>query len=459
MLNAGSSLSRIVLNGVYTCVVFSLLLAPSPASRAQTVAPAASAAPVTITLNEAIRRAQLNEPTFAAALADKRVAALDKSIAVAGLLPSASYHNQALYTQPNGQQNQAGQVGSQAAPVFIANNAVHEYTSQAVVNETIGLSQVASVQAASANAARASAELEISRRGLVATVVSLYYSVASAERKAALLDEALKEVTAFTDLTRKREAGREAAHADVVKAQLQQFQRQRDLADARVQAEKARLELAVLLFPDPRTAFVTQPPAAVPPLPARAEVDKAASAHNPEIASALATLRQNNALVLSARAAYLPDLGLNFTYGIDAPQFSRTGPDNTRNLGYALSATVDLPVWDWFSTQHRVKQSEIRRDAAAVALSAAQRRLIANLDEAYSEADAAHSELDLLVQSVSAAAESLRLTRLRYQSGEATVFEMVDAQSSLISAQTAQADGDVRYQAALANLQILTGTL
>jgi len=92
-------------------------------------------------------------------------------------------------------------------------------------------------------------------------------------------------------------------------------------------------------------------------------------------------------------------------------------------------------------------------------LTAAQRRLIATLEEAYSEASAAQNQLDLLDQSVRTAAESLRLTKLRYAAGESTALEVVDAQSSYLSAETAQADGVVRYQSALAGLQLLTGTL
>jgi len=130
-----------------------------------------------------------------------------------------------------------------------------------------------------------------------------------------------------------------------------------------------------------------------------------------------------------------------------------------RNLGYSGSVTLDIPVWDWLSTQHKVKQSEIRRDAARVALTAAQKRLIANLEETYSEATTAHDQLASLNQSVDTAAESLRLTKLRYTGGEATVLEVVDAQNALTSAENAREDGLVRYQAALANLQTLTGTL
>jgi outer membrane protein TolC len=430
----------------------------SASAHAQSVAAGAPAS-VVVTLEDAIHRAQQNEPAFVGARGDQQSAAIDRYLAKAALLPSAVYHNQALYTQPNGQVNQGGQTGNQPAPIFIANNAVREYASQASINETVGLKQVADVRAASAAAARAAAELEVARRGLVLAVVNLYYTVSNADRKLAVLTEALNEAQSFDDLTQKREAAREAAHADVVKADLERQQRQRDVTDARVAADRARLELAVLLFPDPRTPYTTVAPTGVETLPTHEEVNSAAGANNPEIRSALASLQQSDAEVLGAKAAYLPDLALNFTYGIDAPQFAKNGPDGVRNLGYSISGTLDIPVWDWLSTQKRVKQSEIRRDVARVSLSAAQRRLIADLDEAFAEATAAHDELELLEQSVHTAAESLRLTRLRYSAGEATALEVVDAQNAYTAAQSAQADGALRFQNAKAGLQILTGSL
>ncbi len=140
-------------------------------SRAQEAKPGSTV----ISLSEAIRRAQQNEPAFAGALAAQKSAAIDRYLGKAALLPSVVYHNQALYTQPNGLTNQIAQSGAQASPIFIANNAVREYTSQASINETVGLKQFADAQVAAANAARASAELEVARRGLIVSVVSLYY--------------------------------------------------------------------------------------------------------------------------------------------------------------------------------------------------------------------------------------------------------------------------------------------
>jgi len=116
-------------------------------------------------------------------------------------------------------------------------------------------------------------------------------------------------------------------------------------------------------------------------------------------------------------------------------------------------------VWDWLATEHKVKQSEIRLNAAKVALSSTQRRLIAQLDESYAEAQAARAQLASLEDSVATAAESLRLTKLRYTGGEATVLEVVDAQTAYITAQNAREDGRVRYETAVAQLQTLTGTM
>jgi outer membrane protein TolC len=409
-----------------------------------------SAKPVAITLDEAIRRAEANEPAYAVASAESRASALDRFIARAGLLPNVAYHNQALYTQTN---------RGETTPRFIGNNAAREYSSQAVVNETLGLAQIAGVRRADAEAARAAAELEIARRGLVAAVTALFYGSIAAENKLAVSERAHREAAGFTGLTGKREQAREAAHADVVKAQLLEQQRERELADARVAAEKARLELAVLLFPDPRTPYVLTAADGAPPLASRPEIEQAASRNNPELKSALAALNVTHADVLAARAAYLPDLALNATYGIDAPQFAVNGPNHNQNLGYSASVTLDIPVWDWLSTEHKVRQSEIRRDAARIALTATQRRLIARLDEAYSEAAAARDQLASLDASVETAAESLRLTKLRYSEGEATALEVVDAQNAFVGAEDAREDGRVRYQAARADLQTLTGTM
>lgn len=416
---------------------------------------AATAPDAVITLDEAIRRAEANEPAYAASVAASRIATLDRSIARAALLPTVDFHNQAIYTQPLRVPAQT----TDASPRFIASNGVHEYISQGVVNESFGLTQVGDLRRADAAALQARAEQKIARRGLVAAVTEMFYGALSAQSRAAIAQRSHAEAADFLGIAEKREQAREAAHADVVKAQLEEQQRARELEDAQLLADKTRLELGILLFPDPRTPYRLAAEAAPPLLASHAEIEAAAAKNNPEVKSALAAVAVANADVVAARGAYLPSLGLNYTYGIDAARFALTDSDHARNLGYSAGITVDLPVWDWLSTQHKVKQSTIRRDVARVTLTGVQRRLIAQLEETYAEAAAAQNQLASLDRSVQSAAESLHLTKLRYTGGEATVLEVVDAQSAFVTAENAREDGRVRFRAALANLQTLTGTM
>jgi outer membrane protein TolC len=414
-----------------------------------------------ISLDDAIARARSNEPTFATAVAASRNAQLDRSIARAALLPSVDYNNQYIYTQPLHTPSGvgAGSPDTGSNPRFIANNAVHEYMSQGQVNETIGAQQINAFSRASASLAVATAELEVAQRGLVASVAGLFYAASTADRRVSVAQRAANEAASLTLLTQQRETAREVARADVVKAQLQQQQRDRDLADAHLLVERSRLDLAVLLFPDPRTPYTLVVPDTPPSVPARADVEAALARHNPELASALASTHLADLNVFAARAAYLPDLALNYTYGIDAAQFATKAIDGSHNLGYSASVTLDIPIWDWFATHDRVRQSEINRQTARTALSNTQRKLIADLEEFYAEAVAAHDQLDSLDLSVTTAAESLRLTRLSYSAGEAPILEVVDAENSLTASELAREDGIVRYQTALANLQLLTGTI
>ena len=71
--------------------------------------------------------------------------------------------------------------------------------------------------------------LEVSRRGLVAAVTGMFYGSVAADHKITVAELARKEAADFTKLTGEREQARESAHADVVKAQLVEQQRQRDL--------------------------------------------------------------------------------------------------------------------------------------------------------------------------------------------------------------------------------------
>ena len=426
---------------------------PAPASAApsrdaQPGAPATSPT-IRLTLEDALARARKNSTQFQAAQTDAAIARQDRYQAAAALLPSVTYNNQAIYTQLNGDRTVR----------FIANNAAHEYISQANVHEVIDLISISAFRRASAASALAKARAEIASRGLVVTVVQSYYAVAAAQLKLEAAKKNGDEGDRFLKLTQDLEKGGEVAHSDVIKAELQMQDRRRQLLEAQLGLLNARLDFAVLIFPDFKDNFeLAEDLHASVPLPTIAEVQQRAARDNPDLRAALAAVQQAGHDVTGARVGYLPSLSFDYWYGIDAPQFAVNG-SNGSNLGSSAAATVNIPIWNWGATQSRVKQAELRRTQAQRELSLAQRRLVAEIQSLYAEADTALNELGGLSRSAELSAEGLRLTTLRYKGGEATVLEVVDAQTTFAQANAAYQDGAVRYRVALANLQTLTGVL
>jgi outer membrane protein TolC len=120
---------------------------------------------------------------------------------------------------------------------------------------------------------------------------------------------------------------------------------------------------------------------------------------------------------------------------------------------------LSVPLWSWGATQSKVRQAQLRVQQAKADLTLTQRQLLANVSTFYGEAQVARDQVATLRTSLDLSTESLRLTLLRYQAGEVSVLEVVDAQTTLIEARNAYDDGLVRYRVALAALQTLTGTL
>jgi outer membrane protein len=410
-----------------------------------------------LTLQQALALAKQNSVQFQAALTDSRVAQQDSRQALASLLPTAVFNTSAIYTQSN---------GPALGVKFIANNAVHEYISQGNVHEVLDAATVAAYRRAAALAAVSKARADIAARGLVVTVVQNYFAVSAAEQKLEAAKRTAEEGQKFLQLTQDLEKGGEAAHSDVIKAELQSQDRKRQLQEAQLALLNARLNLAILVFPDFNDNFTVVDDLHAPvALPTRDEFEVQAARDNPEIRAALSTVKAADQEVYAARAGYLPTVTLDYFYGIDSTHYAVNStlppPDNTRysNLGSAATAALTWELWNWGTTQSRITQAELRRTQTKRELSLAQRTLLSEMRSLYAEAETSLEELSGLQRSAELASDSLRLTTLRYKNGEATVLEVVDSQTSFALANSGYQDGAVRYRVALANLQTLTGVL
>jgi outer membrane protein TolC len=415
-------------------------------------------APETLTLRDALTLAEKNDPAFLSAQTDAAVASEDLAQAKTAILPNFSGRSEYLGTEGNGK-TPTGR--------FVTNDGVHVYRDWLVMHQDLspGTFMRTGVKRADAALAIARARAEVARRGLAATVTKAYYALVVAQRKYATAQEALNQSQHSLEISENLERGREVAHSDVVKFQLTYATSNQAFRESKFAMESARLDLAVLLFRDFNESFsIVDDLDVAPALPPMADIEAMAGRQNPILAQAMESLRATELDISLARQAFLPSVSLDPVYGIEAnavalnsaaASFKELGP--LPNLGYFITASVNMPLWDWGVRRSKLKQAELRREQANLDLSTTQRTLVKNLHAYFEEAQAARDEVNLLRQAVDLASESLRLNALRYQGGEATVLDLVDAQTTLIQARNAYDDGLVRYRVSLGNLQTLTG--
>ena len=417
-----------------------------------------AAPPPVITLQDALDRARKIDAQFQSSVADVAITREDRRQARSSLLPSVSYTTQYLGTQGN---------GISPSGRFVSNDGVHVYRSWGVVHQEITPDTFlqSGYQRAQAAEAAARARLEIAQRGLAVTVTKNYYAFLTSQRKYATAQQSVQQAQRFLEITQQQENAGQGAHSDVVKAQIQYEQQRQAFQEATLDMENARLNLAVLLFPDFNENFTVvddlDSARALPPFP---EIQSMAGRENPVLRAAQEALRGATLEIRGAKNALLPTLAIDANYGIEANAFAlhstvAAAPEFGKlpNLGYYIVGNFNLPIFDWGARRSKVRQAQTREEQARVELTQTQRVLLSNLYSYYNEAMTALAAVDALRRAADLAAESLRLVNLRYQAGESTVLEVVDAQKTLVDARNVYDDAQARYRVAIATLQTLTG--
>jgi outer membrane protein TolC len=442
--------------------------APSGESDVQLLQPSTpgqATPPVTVTLQDALERARKLDLALLGAVSDAKSAHEDRLQARNAMLPGITATSQYLGTQGNGLTPNGR---------YVTNDGIHVYRDWGVLRQDLSPAALMGTGYTRAKAAEAlaNAKSEIARRGLAVTVTKSYYGLVVAQRKYATAQAGLDQAKRFMDITQNLERQGQAPHSDAVKAEIQYRIQKQAFDEAKFLMEDTRLGLAVILFPDFNENFsVVDDLDSAPPLPPFPEIQGMAEKQNPDLRVALETAREADLDVKLAKTAFLPTLTVETDYGIEANQFALNGRQaacpladpchaagTLPNYGYFLTAALNMPMWDWGTLRSKLHQAEYRQQTAKAQLSLAQRTRVSELYATYDEAIVARAGLEESRSTAELAAESLRLTNLRYQAGASPATEVVDAETALVTARNAYADAQVRYRTLLSTLQTFTGS-
>src|SRR5258707_15565583 len=101
---------------------------------------------------------------------------------------------------------------------------------------------------------------------------------------------------------------------------------------------------------------------------------------NPDLCVAKEAWRGGNLNQPAAKTAFLPKLTIDTDYGIEANAFALhsvaaafagdAGPRGSvlPNLGYFVTAALNIPVWDWGTLRSKLHQARYKQDQAKVQL-------------------------------------------------------------------------------------------
>jgi outer membrane protein, multidrug efflux system len=295
---------------------------------------------------------------------------------------------------------------------------------------------------------------ETLRTALAAQVVQTYAALQSLDSQVVLFGQAVQAQRDSLKLQRMRFNAGDISELDIQQLDAELIDNEAQLPKldrARGEAERA---LALVLGRTPK-ALVEQGVARKETPTVRASgvpegLPSDLLLRRPDVAAAEARLRAAGARVDAARAAYFPGITLTAAYGRESTQLSSLfdGPSAL----WSVAAALTQPIWDggrigssYDAAKARRTQIELDyRDNVVTAFKELRDAL-----GAYTEANATLESGQRRAQALLRAAE---LTRLRFNGGESSRLDVINADRLALTAQAQNADAARALTAAQANV-------
>ena len=291
---------------------------------------------------------------------------------------------------------------------------------------------------------------ETVRLGLTADLANIYFQLLSLNDRLRVAEENLAVARRLLDLlTVQQQAGR---------ASTLELERQRSLVASteaaipplRQQRVLARDTLAVLLgrtldkTPDPQGSLrALTPPAARGGVPAQL-VER-----RPDIRRAEADLMATNANVGAARSALLPNLTLVARGGAQAGSVAALFGSGSGF--YTLAASLAATIFDGGESRARVGLAQAQRQERVELYLQAVVSSFRDVEDALAGIEQFAVQEELLLAAAKSAREAYRIVDLRYRTGADNYLNVLDAQRTLLGAESAV------DQARLARFTAVTG--
>jgi outer membrane protein TolC len=300
---------------------------------------------------------------------------------------------------------------------------------------------------------------EDSRRtamGAIARAVAAYLDAQLASEQLAATSQAMRSAEA--DLARaeaRRDAGF-ATDADVlsIRVHVAVINEIRIRSEANSDVARAALNEALGDSLDMARTLSTSLDVLKAPVAAVAEYEKRALAERTEIRDAKLAGEIARNREADAKSALLPEVRVRAAFEADRQRFYERGGAN-----WLASAELRWNLFNGFGDKARIAESEAKRRASGAREESAAAVVCLEVRRAWAELRGARERIESAQASVAEAEESLRITQNRYDSGFATVTDLLRTESALLEARTRRLSAIHDQRLAAALLELAAGTL
>jgi outer membrane protein len=287
-------------------------------------------------------------------------------------------------------------------------------------------------------------------------VMQAYFDQLLARESVRVAESSVKMTSA--DLARAQARGQEGltVPSDILSAQVQLASAKEELIRARnnLAISQAALNVAIGLPEDAQTEAEGSFNESVIEPGALAEQQQFALAHRPDFLQV--TLEQERAAngVSTARSNFLPRVGAFSSWEQDNQTFLSRGGNN-----WAAGVSVNFNIFNGGADRARLREAKFRQMQAAAMSEQMASQVRLQVRQAYLNLQAARDRMDVSRESAAQASESLRILRDRYETGLASMTDLLRAETAETTAERNHLNSIYDYRLAGATLELATGKL
>jgi outer membrane protein TolC len=277
-------------------------------------------------------------------------------------------------------------------------------------------------------------------------VARAFYSVHKTREFIRATEAAVQGFESSLAIARQRFEAGTALRQDVLDVEVRLAQAREEQVRARNASTLALRALRGLLGVDDPLLEVSDA------VPAMAEPAPDIQPVRPELLAASFRTHAAEAQVRQARSGYLPRVNAYGRYDYDEGwQFDGSGDS------YTAGVHLQWDLWDGDLTRARVKEAQAQLEAAREEERKLRLALDLELEQARLNLKESSERLAVTGRTVEQAAESLQLTRSRFEQGLALATQVIDAETALTAARVRRAEAEADRRIALAALRRALG--